>query len=518
MTRIYDIITRRIVDDITTGNLQARATVLSQVYFPFYEKLAISYPNTKKGTGKLVVEQRKRILKVMAPLAKASRAGGPPITLTEYKSLAKDLRKLYEIHAHIVQQVSEVAPHREDLESALGALGTRTDIRGMTETLKKTQGMRRRPGGITQLTRTLGIPRIRSLGVLGALHQTIGLAGPLAAPLMGLGIVGGIGWKAAKWARGRAERRREKALLGGAAGAPGAAGLPGLPGLAGAGVMEGVASTYPRDPLGRFTPRGGLTGIDNVEKALFKFFNVRAMKAKWTRNMLRAAEGKGKPSGVMGGLLGSFKELGVLLPGILVTFGKFAGLAGAIAFTTYELHKMGKTAIEWWEVHKEVTESVKKQKELQLGFMEKLSTTLAEKMQTAKEEGDEPARKSALLALMEEQKKIQEMRDKPGLWQTFKSGARGIVSDVKQAVGIEAFEEGAVVTKPTIGLLGEKNKPEVVTPLSSGNILELLKAIKENTARAMGMSPGPSDTFRPPFDLADPILNQLNSTGSLSLG
>jgi hypothetical protein len=32
------------------------------------------------------------------------------------------------------------------------------------------------------------------------------------------------------------------------------------------------------------------------------------------------------------------------------------------------------------------------------------------------------------------------------------------------------------------------------------------------------LTAAPIDTFRPPFDLADPLLNQLNRTGSLSMG
>ena len=98
------------------------------------------------------------------------------------------------------------------------------------------------------------------------------------------------------------------------------------------------------------------------------------------------------------------------------------------------------------------------------------------------------------------------------MWETIKYGAKAVAGDVKRVTG---FKDGGVVTRPTLGVIAEE-RPEVVTPLSAGNIMDVLKAIKENTAKGAGiMTPAPINTFTPPFDLADPLLNQLNTTGSL---
>jgi hypothetical protein len=259
-----------------------------------------------------------------------------------------------------------------------------------------------------------------------------------------------------------------------------------------------------------------LTGIDNIEKGLFKFFNRRALKAKWTRRLLRAAEkGPGK-KGAGGDLLGSFAKLKLGIGAVLGVLGgvgglKVAGLVGAIGFTTVQLYKAGKVAIEWYNVHKNVTKSIKKQTAKQQELLQNLSDTLMEKARKAKAEGDTATSSGLIKQTIRIQAEKLEKEEKPGMWETIKYGAKAVAGDIKR---VTKFKDGGVVTRPTLGVIAE-DRPEVVTPLSAGNIMDVLKAIKENTAKDTGMASAPVNTFMPPFDLADPLLNQLNTTGSL---
>ena len=516
------------LDDITFGNWQVFRMNLTGVVTPYYNKVAAAFSDTEKGVGKLVKEQQERISAMVGLLARMEGKGVTPITRKELKKLENLNVEFRKVHKQVVVWVKESIPFRKDSEKAIKDLGIPPKDVKAADAVSKRPGLER-GGVISGIARTLGlrrmVPAVGAGAVAGIVTPMLGpLAGPAAVAAGGLYSV----YRMAKGIEGIIKRRRsrladrqESGLAGmpgvpGLAGAPGVPGLAGMPGLAGTGVVEGIASTYPRDVRGRFVPRGGLTGIDSIEKGLFKFFDKRALKAKWTRRLLRAIEKGGAAGGALGrDLFGSFSKLKLLLPHLLLALGKGAGLVGAVVFTAYHLHKAGKVAKEWWEVHKNVTESIKKQTEKQKELLQDLSDTLMEKVRAAKERGDEPARKKALKGVIEAQKEILEKEPKAGLWKTIKYGAEAVAGDIKRVTG---FEEGGVVTRPTLGVIGE-GRPEVVTPLSAGNIMDVLKAIKENTARGAGaMLPAPIDTFRPPFDLADPLLNELNRSGSLSVG
>ena len=514
------------LDDITIGNYQVLAANITRAYMPYYKNLATVYLDTEKGVGKIIREQQIRMSDMMGLLARVEGRGVTPITRKELKNLESLRSELYKAHKQVSIWVEESIPFRKDSEKAIKDLGiSPKDMKAAAENARKVGP--ERGGAIAQLVRSLGMRGMRPIVGAGMLaHLARPVLGPLAAPAE-IGAVGAAGLTKmllglVKRRKVRTAKQQESGLAGmpgapGSVGALGAPGLAGMPGLAGTGVVEGIASTYPRDVQGRFVPRGGLTGIDNTEKALFKFFNKRAMKARWTKRLLRAIEKGGAAGGTLGrDLLGSFSKLKLLLPGLLLSLGKGAGLAGAVAFTAYELHKASKVAKEWWEVHKNVTESIKKQTKLQIGFLENLSDTLMKKARKAAEEGDEEARKKAVKGVIATQREILEKEEKPGLWETWKRGAGAVVEDVK---GITKFKDGGVVTRPTLGVIAE-DRPEVVTPLAAGSIMDILKAIKENTAKGVGaVVSAPIDTFRPPFDLADPLLNQLNRTGSfLSMG
>jgi len=501
------------LDDITIGNYQVLTTNITKAYIPYYKNLAAVYSDTKKGTGKVIREQQIRMADMLGLLARVEGRGVTPITRKELKKLENLRTKLYEAHKQVSIWVEESIPFRKDSEKAVKDLGiSPKDMKAASENARKAGP--ERGGAIAQLSRLLGMRGMRPMVGAGvAMRLARPVLGPLAAPAE-VGAVGVAGLT--KILLGLTKQREGHVDSQRVPGMPEVSRLSGMAGLAGTGVVEGMASTYPRDDQGRFVPRGGLTGIDNIEKGLFKFFNIRALKAKWTRRLLRAVEKGGAGGGALGSdLLGSFSKLKLLLPGLLLALGKGAGLAGAVMFTAFQLHKAAGVAKEWWEVHKNVAESIKKQTKLQIGFLEKLSDTLMKKARKAAVEGDEETRREAVKGVIETQKEIFEKEEKPGLWESWKRGAGAIVSDVKGVVG---FQGGGVVTQPTLGVVAE-NRPEVVTPLSAGNVMDVLKAIKENTAKGVGaVVSAPIDTFGPPFDLADPLLNQLNRTGSLSIG
>jgi len=521
------------LDDITIGNYQVLAANITRAYIPYYRNIATAYSDTEKGVGKVIREQQIRMADMLGLLARVEGKGVTPVTRKELKNLESLRKSWQEAHKQVVVWVKESIPFRKDSEKAIKDLGiSPKDTKAAADVLKKPES--ERGGVISEIVHTLGLRRMVPAISAGALA---GIAAPMLGPLAGpAAAVAGLGYSGYKMVKGITGRRKTRlaggdvssAGLAGMPGAPGVPGLEGMPGIAGTGVVEGIASTYPRDAAGKFLPRGDLTGVNTIEKSLFKFFNVRAMKAKWTRNLLRAIEKRGAADGALGaGLLDSFSKLKVLLPGLLLSLGKGAGLAGAVAFTAYELHRAGTAAKELWEVHKAVSEHTKKMLKKQIGFLDEISTGLAEKMQARQKAGDEPGRKGAFQELYDvEKEKIvlgeKLEREKRGFFgqlaHEWKTGAKGISSDVEKVTGVKKFGDGGVVTKPTISILGEDYKPEVVTPLGAGNVLDILKAIMKNTAQEVQpLVSAPIDTFRPPFDLADPLLNQLNRTGSLSI-
>lgn len=509
------------IDDITFGNWQVFRKNLTDAVMPYYTRISAAFSDPSRGVGKVVVQQRKRVSEMLGLLARMEGRGLTPITRKELKRLDKLNIEFRKIHGQVVEWVKDSIPLRKGSESAIENLAI--SPKDAKNALKISKPSRSRMGG-SGLAGMLGMRRLGAMG-LGA--GAGGLLGPMLGPLAGPSTVaaGGLygAYRLAKGLGGIAGRRR--GMPGGVA--PSAA--PVMTGAPGQGIVEGLGgTTHPRDAQGRFTSRKGI-GLDLIEQGLFKFFNKRALRAKWTRRLLRATEKgitKKDGRGVIGGVLGSFKKLGALLPGVLLALGPVAGLAAAAVFTGIQLKRAGGAALELWEVHKAVSEHTQKMLKKQMGFLEKTTAVLAGKMQARQKAGDEPGRKGAfqeLLGVEKEKVVLGEKlkREKRGFFgqlaHDWKTGAKGISSDVQKVTGIKKFGDGGVVTKPTLGILGEDNIPELVTPLGAGNVVDILKAIMKNTAKEVQtLTSAPIDTFMPPFDLADPLLNRINMTGSLS--
>ncbi len=513
-------------DNITLGNWQIFRKNLTDAVMPYYTRVATAFSDTSKGVGKVVGEQQARVSDMLGLLARMEGKGHTPITKKELKRLDKLNTEFRQTHGQVVAWVKDSISLRKGSDSAIKDLAISPKEMKNAEKISKVSTSRRGGlRGLGGLPHMLGLPGVATIGLAGLGGALSSMAGPLTGP--GAVALGGMyaGYKGIRSLAGIPGRHRASQM---ASAGPSAAAA--LPGIAGAGVAEGMAGTYPRDARGRFAPRGALTGIDHIEKGLFKFFNKRALKARWTRRLLRATEkGSKKGKGGLGGVLSGFGKLGALLPGLLLSLGPVVGLAAAAAFTGIQLHKAGSAALELWETHKAVSEHQKKMLKKEIGFLNEITAGLAEKMQASQKAGDEPARKAAVRELFSVEKEKAGVGEKlkgkergffGRLAHDWNVGRKGITSDVEKATGIKKFADGGVVTKPTIGLLGEGYKPEVITPLSEGSVLDVLKAIMKNTAQgAETLTPAPINTFQPPFDLADPLLNQINTTGSLlSLG
>jgi hypothetical protein len=62
--------------------------------------------------------------------------------------------------------------------------------------------------------------------------------------------------------------------------------------------------------------------------------------------------------------------------------------------------------------------------------------------------------------------------------QTGQQGVGGIVGGIGSALGVLGLKEGAIVSKPTVAMLGEGKEPEAVVPISK--IEALLKRISQD--------------------------------------
>ena len=276
---------------------------------------------------------------------------------------------------------------------------------------------------------------------------------------------------------------------------------------------------------------------------MFKFFNKRALRAKWTKRLLIAVEKGGKAPGT--GLLSLLKSPGVLIPLSGAIGSVLMGLATSIlgAAVAYVSFRVGKDIIYPW-LEKKLTPWFDN---TVYPWLEKLVYETIPKAITWITELPGAMKESILTHLGEAGKKFKGVLDaivvalknvpsRIGGW--MKEAVLGLIfgKESKEVVGFGefgggqggefsgrgatgTFGAGAIITSPTLGVIGEKG-PEAVIPLES--FMDRLDRGFDNLAKVMegaGVAvSAPIDTFGPPFDLADPLLNQLNRTGSLSIG
>ena len=446
------------LDDITLGNYQIIAASIANSYIPYYKNVATFYSDTKKGVGRVVKEQQGRFIESLGLLARAEGRGHTLITKKELKRLNFLLENIKKNHKHVSKWIAESPRFSKNSEKALEDLGVSPDdLKIVSELSKKKQSIGSRgagyalrhpfwggllgsvgwKGGGALASGTLGLGQhlagpaaplvkpalgVAALGTYGLLRaprnvgrlvrggQAVGRA--VAHPLDTIGRVGrGIGnWFKREYQGTYGEERGSRV---GRTASPINEPIPSMRGAISPTMIEGVA---PR--VGAFRTLGRRKKEEATEP-LFYFFNKRAYRAKWTRDVLKAL--KDKKGGVKLGL-----GLGKLMLPLI-------GLTASIGAAGLLLNEVIKSVKEYIDVKKKVKESVDKQKVLQKKFIDKESDEYMEDAREAIAVGDEPTRKASINKVIAVQKRKLEL-DKPSLYKSWKAGGGlgGVIPGLKE--------------------------------------------------------------------------------------
>ena len=343
------------LDDITIGNYQIIASNMASAFVPYYGDVADLYSDTEKGVGKVVKEQQIRIADVMGLLGRVLGRGVTLVTQKELEKLNNLLNEIKEVHKQVSEWVKEGAPYLKDSEKAIKGLSISVeDIKTATDTVKKKEKVLRRAAGyavrhpfFAGIFGTLGY---KATSLLRGLSETLGsIAGPLQ-PLIApaLGLTGAAVWGA--WKLGKLAKRgpgmlQGKSPLEGGAISPGPSIGRTIPA---AGLPSGIEVPRPGSPIGIEVPRPGVFRAlsrrkkEELTDPLFYFFNKRAYRAGWTRDVLKALTGKkitgggggvgeGIVGGVIGGALVSLALLAAKITGLgIVAAGAVWGVSGLV--------------------------------------------------------------------------------------------------------------------------------------------------------------------------------------------
>jgi len=591
-----------ILDDFAVANYQVVANKLTSEILPFYKNLRSNYSDTKKGFGKVLLgEEQKIISKVLPLLQKTFSDKG--IKKAELQLLDKYLKELVVSQAKIAKIALQSSEAREGAKKAAKDVGvSQKDLRfskqfARTKQPKNVGSIRNTSDMLSHVTRALGLGGLRTAAGLGAVSQVAGpMLGPLAGPL-------GVGYEALRGAKGlvglgaQGIGRIGKGLssikqhgLGGAfkrglseSSTVGffkdnfkrgrgdtleepSAGLvteSDFPEKTRSGVQSEISSdiVQPRDSKGRFLPfsKGKTSGSSSgTVEELFRFFNKRALKATWTKRVLRALETGGKGgktsgsggiggflAGGIGGLLGKGVKGGVSLLGKgatalgavgLGTAATVAGIGVATAAAAYFTYKDVKISMDIAKALNEQAEA----KARNLKIDKKLSETVVVKRKAIAEQAKSSGMdikdiKQKLASgeitpkdLTPEQRKIyrssivQDKISASNALSTYESENKGMFGGFSKKEQTEIDRQRTAIR----GMDKEISSIEAIPDASSNAVTQsmkeqteiskkMLEELQKKPDESAGMPP--TDTFGPPFDQADPLLNQLNHLGSLNL-
>lgn len=295
------------LDDITIGNYQIVAANIANAYIPYYRDVSTAYPDITEGIGKVAREQQVKLARILGLLGRAMGRGVTSITKKELEELNELIEEVKEVHKQVSAWVKEGVLFSKDSEKAVKGLSiSPEDIRVVSDVKKKRDKLRgkvsfalRHPffgamlGGLGYKGISVG------RGALSALSGVLGPLEPLAGPL--LGIAGGLGYGFYKGIKGI--RRTDEGVKGALPFEDVTKGVvppiyPKMEAKPLTPLMPTEVGAVPPRSLGAFRARSQRQKEEATEP-LFYFFNKRAYKARWTRDVLRALTGKGVRGGVL---------------------------------------------------------------------------------------------------------------------------------------------------------------------------------------------------------------------------
>lgn len=317
--------------------------------------------------------------------------------------------------------------------------------------------------------------------------------------------------------------------------------------LSSAGRMLAMARWGKKD-----TSTGGTPSSYELSKNMEYFFDKRAYKARWTRDVaaylktmsggIKTEAGGGVLAGALGGLgklikdplealglLGLAKGIKNLLP-ILGRFGLYVGLAAGAAWGAYQIWKLGKAGVE---LHKARSDMIQQYGQNVTAWQQHIGEVKKMGLETyAKKQGittDE-----AMGRLISWKQSLERVRDKkemgfmayvPGLMQLLpwlKDTTRtkaDIEDSIKKELGIKPhldmrqFEEKIPSGIPDYdklinGILKQNEEAKKQTDKLDG----IKEAIEKQNAKPTSVPPRLPSAGH--YDSADPLLNLLNYHGA----
>jgi len=285
-------------------------------------------------------------------------------------------------------------------------------------------------------------------------------------------------------------------------------------------------SLFSRLPFRKPTLRGTVDLTDSLEL----FYDKKAYKAKWTKELLQRikdiSKGKSKDGGGLGSLLGlssNFKLLGASILPLLGKTGLFAALAVADIWAAGRIKEFGETVLEYTDVIKKARESIKKQWDLQLKSIEKGQMSAAEIMQDPTKSPKEraAARVSMKVSEKENEKIIKEKATEwadlphtegiPKLVSWFWSGMKVIGQEIKNT------DWRGRPLKPPSGGTGGTSSGTIPERMENTKLINSLDKLSQQLEKNRSASPVRGPSIGNSFDAADPLLSNF-AAGKLTLG
>ena len=441
------------IDQYNLRTLRALKTKLVRDYLTFFGTLSGLYQGTKqkKDINNSTIKVNQTIALIDSILE-----GG----VVGKKDVDKLLLLIDNINIdrdHFLQKASEVRAFSDRIARVAEETGISIEDLNITRDIAARVGMQtrkaQREGVTSSLRKTM--PEMFRLG--GGVARGVGTAlvgpfapllGPMAAGVFGLGkgLVRGI------------QRRREVGLAEQLR--PVAGGISSAFGerISRARGQESVVTGALSRATGQEPIIGRRRSQEDLVRPLMYFFDRKAYRAKWTKELLGKIKnlegGKGGLGGLFGGLFGGLAgKLKSLLP-IIGALGKIGALGAAITFAAVKLYELADVTKGYFDVRKNVKRFEEKQKGfLERGLRKAVGLTMFGDTDEERQAGRR-ARKVYQKALQKEFER-EAKRWGPSLltWDSWKQGVAGLISQGREKLGM----------KPTIDL----EIPEVSTPISS---------------------------------------------------
>jgi len=361
------------VNQYDLRNLRALRSKLDRDYLGFFEDLSGLY---QKSTQKK--ELQNTIIKIKQTIGLLnSILEGEAIGKKDVDKLISQINDINADKDYFLQKIPEVKAFSDRVNKVTKETGISPKDLNITEGIVKdvakgTQKAQKEKTG-SFLRRTMP----GTLGLAGGLAKGLGtaLAGPFA-PILGP-IVGDV-FRAGKAISQKVSERREVGL--GEQLRPVGAGIS----PSRAETISGARRESPfvggfagKSYRGReaVAGRGKKLSSEDMVRPLTYFFDKKAYRSKWTKELLSRIKnlgGKGRGS-LFGGLLGGLKGLLPIIAAVGLALGKGAGLAGVSIYTGLKLKELYEVTREYFDVLKNVKDFQEKQHTVLSGIGEKYS-------------------------------------------------------------------------------------------------------------------------------------------------